>query len=382
MTRPEKGNEIRRLAKCAQNFDLQKTLDKQIGGANDLVLYGAGNYGRNMANYIKASGRYNVKCFLDRNAEKMPEYLGFPVYKPDDERLSADFRKDALVIFSLMLPFQKEYDEIEEKLCLLGYTKFANGNYFFGLGLSYDKESIVDRRQFAEEAEDIALAFDLMTDEHSQNVFLEIFKAHAEIKYDIPEQSPNMTQYVNVNIPFRYKYHSFVDVGAFTGDTLENLVEHYKLKQYIAFEPDMGSYAKLSLTAEKLCKNIDKVILFPMGLSDKHEFLRFSAHGSGSSKADESGEQITQTARLDDLLKGYDELMIKMDIEGAEISALNGAKQIITGTKPDLAICVYHRISDMWRIPLMLKDWVPEYSFYLRSHYSGTLETVLYTTVV
>jgi len=144
----------------------------------------------------------------------------------------------------------------------------------------------------------------------------------------------------------------------------------------------MGSYTKLSLAAEKLCQNVGSVILLPLGLSDKNEFFRFSAFGGMDSKMDESGEQIIQTVRLDDLLKGYDGLMIKMDIEGEEISAINGAKQIITGTKPDLAICVYHRISDMWRIPLMLKEWAPEYSFYLRSHCCGTIETVLYATVV
>jgi len=382
MTRLEKRNEIIRLAREAKKFDLQKALDEGLDGEKDLILYGAGGVGRNIANLIKTSGRYYVKCFLDRNADKKPEYLGFPVYKPDDVRLSADFRENALVILSLMLPLQKDYDEIEGYLRSLGYKKFSNANYLLGFGLSYDKEGGVDRKRFAEEAEEIASAFDLMTDEHSEDVFLQIFKAHAEIKYEIAQQSPNMTQYVDVNVPFRFKYRFFIDVGAYIGDTLLDLVKYHNLEQYIAFEPDMGSYAKLSLTAEKFCKNIVKVILFPIGLSDDHEFLRFSALGGGDSKIEEFGEQIVQTARLDDILKGFDRFMIKMDIEGEEISALNGAKQTIIGTKPDLAICVYHRISDLWRIPMMLKAWVPEYSFYLRSHYVGTIETVLYATAV
>jgi len=383
MTRLEKRNEVLRLASEAQNFDLFKALDEQLSGASDLILYGAGNAGRDIVNFIKScGGGYTVKCFLDRNADKMLEYLGFPVYKPDDARLSADFREKTMVILSLRLPFQKDYDEIEEYLRSLGYKNFANANYMFGLELDYDEEGGVDRKRFAEEAEDIALAFDLMTDEHSDNVFLEVFKAHAEMKYKIPEQSPGMTQYVDVNIPFRFKYRFFVDAGAFTGDTLEDLVKYHELEQYIAFEPDMGNYTKLSLTAEKIHKNIGKVIMLPIGLSDKNGFIRFSALGKENSQIDKFGEQIIQTIRLDDLLKGYDSLMIKMDIEGAEISAINGAKHIITETKPDLAICVYHRISDLWRIPLLLKAWVPEYSFYLRNHYIGTSETVLYATVV
>jgi len=281
-----------------------------------------------------------------------------------------------------MLPFKKDYDEIEENLRSLGYKKFFNANYLYGFGLDYDKDGTGSREQFAKEVEDIVSVFDLMTDEHSEDVYLKIFKAHAEMKYNIPELSPNMKQYVDVNIPFRFNFHSFVDVGGYTGDTLKDIVKYYNLKQYIAFEPDIGNYSKLLLTAEQLGKNIGKAILLPIGLSDKNEYVRFFALSGGDSKIDELGEQIIQTVRLDDILKGYNGLMIKMDIEGAEISALNGARQIITETKPDLAICVYHRISDMWRIPLMLKKWVPEYSFYLRSHYSGTLETVLYATIV
>lgn len=95
-----------------------------------------------------------------------------------------------------------------------------------------------------------------------------------------------------------------------------------------------------------------------------------------------SGSTVVQVMRLDDILKGYDRLMIKMDIEGAETVVLEGAKNIITNTAPDLAICVYHKDMDMWRIPLMLKEWVPEYKFYMRNHYLNAYETVLYTTAV
>ena len=69
---------------------------------------------------------------------------------------------------------------------------------------------------------------------------------------------------------------------------------------------------------------------------------------------------------------------IKMDIEGSEIPALRGAKEIIETQKPKLAICVYHKPEDIWEIPELILDYVPEYRLYLR-HYSITYtETVLY----
>ncbi|GHV47002.1 hypothetical protein FACS1894204_09750 [Synergistales bacterium] len=67
-----------------------------------------------------------------------------------------------------------------------------------------------------------------------------------------------------------------------------------------------------------------------------------------------------------------------MDIEGAEPGALEGAKKIIIQDKPDLAICVYHAIEHYWTIPLMLRSWVKEYKFYLRTYSFGGFETVLY----
>lgn len=51
-------------------------------------------------------------------------------------------------------------------------------------------------------------------------------------------------------------------------------------------------------------------------------------------------------AQLDTLLKNQKINTIKMDIEGAEIEALEGAKHLINEYHPNLAVCVYHRKND------------------------------------
>ena len=70
-----------------------------------------------------------------------------------------------------------------------------------------------------------------------------------------------------------------------------------------------------------------------------------------------------------------------MDVEGAELKSLVGARNTIIKNHPRLAICVYHKISDVYEIPEYILSIVPEYRFFLR-HYNAThhWETVLYAS--
>ena len=71
--------------------------------------------------------------------------------------------------------------------------------------------------------------------------------------------------------------------------------------------------------------------------------------------------------------------LIKMDIEGAELSALKGGFDTIKKHRPQLAISIYHDLStDFVKIPLYLKETLENYKFTI-GHYSPRLcETVLY----
>ena len=59
---------------------------------------------------------------------------------------------------------------------------------------------------------------------------------------------------------------------------------------------------------------------------------------------------------------------IKMDIEGAERYALEGAKETIAKWKPCLAICIYHLPDDPAVIRAIIENIRNDYSFYLTSH--------------
>jgi hypothetical protein len=70
---------------------------------------------------------------------------------------------------------------------------------------------------------------------------------------------------------------------------------------------------------------------------------------------------------LDELLGADQATYIKLDVEGAELPVLAGAKKQLAG-RPKLFVAAYHHDRDLWEIPLALWAAQPEYKLYLRKH--------------
>ena len=80
---------------------------------------------------------------------------------------------------------------------------------------------------------------------------------------------------------------------------------------------------------------------------------------------------------MDDTLVSF----IKMDIEGSELSALQGAARTIRRDRPLCAISAYHRPGDVIVLMQYLKSLVHEYKFAVRHYSNVDTETVLYAFV-
>ena len=57
-------------------------------------------------------------------------------------------------------------------------------------------------------------------------------------------------------------------------------------------------------------------------------------------------------------------------IEGMELEALRGAKEIITKNKPVIAACAYHLPTDLYELPMYLKNISEEYEIFYRKYAS------------
>lgn len=173
----------------------------------------------------------------------------------------------------------------------------------------------------------------------------------------------------------------FVDAGAFDGQTSAMFAQWAETyKKIFVLEPDPQNRKKCLKTLEDADAEYE---MLPFGAWDKRGQLSFdsglngASHVSGS-RPETIEKQITiQADKLDNLI--HEKVtFIKMDVEGAEMNALKGAEKMIKKNKPKLAICVYHNKEDIWEIPKLILNYVPEYKLYLR-HYSMTKdETVLY----
>jgi hypothetical protein len=69
---------------------------------------------------------------------------------------------------------------------------------------------------------------------------------------------------------------------------------------------------------------------------------------------------------------------IKLDVEGAELDSIRGARESILRFKPKLAISLYHKPNDIFELILYVKDKFPFYSLHLDHYTIHGEETVLY----
>lgn len=173
------------------------------------------------------------------------------------------------------------------------------------------------------------------------------------------------------------KNEVFLDCGCFDGRT-SVLFERYCDGGYdriIAFEPSPINYERCLL----VLKDYPNTTIISSGIDMNPGQINFSANLGGSSRINLDSDLTVPVTTLDIECAHERVTFIKMDIEGMELRALQGAKEIIKNNKPKLAICVYHELEDIYTIPEYLLSLCGDYKFWLR-HYSvgHSEETVLY----
>ena len=169
---------------------------------------------------------------------------------------------------------------------------------------------------------------------------------------------------------------TYVDGGSYDGDTIRTFIDRVdgKFADVYAFEPDPVTFAKLTQNF----RDEPRVHPIHAGLYSHGGSLHFRDDASRGAIFAADGDIEMPVTTIDEVLGDRPLTYVKMNIEGAEIDALQGGRKAIRKWRPRLALSVYHRASDLWRIPQLVLELDPGYKLYLRQHDGGIIETVLY----
>ena len=193
--------------------------------------------------------------------------------------------------------------------------------------------------------------------------------------YEFRPEQQYFEDFLNIN------NEVFVDGGGYHGETaIECLTRYPDTQKVLFFEPDPENVIK----AKRHLAPYSQVEVFALGLSDQEALLQFNA-GDGASAAfvEQTNGQSSANGSSQIKVTALDAVtthasFIKLDLEGWELKALQGAKQNLIDNKPKLALGLYHSPKDMCTVFEWLEQHAPGYRYRLRHYTQSWTETILY----
>lgn len=317
-----------------------------------IVLYGMGNGADRILDELERLGVKASGVFASDDFVRGQNFRGYTVekYSVLEQRLGE---------MIILVAFGTQRREVIDNILLLSQKQelYSVDVPVFGEG--------VFNLDFAESnIEKIEKVYSMLCDEKSKEVYESIinFKLSGNIQYLLDCQTEPSEAYKDV-----LKLGTgevYMDLGAFTGDTVEEFINNVgEYRRIYAVEPDKRSFKRLCDNAEGL----SDIELFNNGISDKNETLFFAMKGGRNSNATTKGKAV-EALSVDSLLGGKEVTYIKFDVEGCESKAIMGAKNTIAEYKPKMLVSAYHRVEDIFSLPLEVAEIRKDYKLAIR-HY-------------
>ena len=227
-------------------------------------------------------------------------------------------------------------------------------------------DNIWDKDYYIQNREDIERAYEIFADSSSKDVFEKIikFKLSGELEYLLSSFSDKDEVFCNI---LKLSHNeSYLDLGAYRGDTIDELLGYTNGScEYItALEPDRKTFAKLKAHTA----GMGNIRLYRMGIWSDDMDLPFDGSLGRGSGIRKDGSEMLAVTKIDTLYKRRRLTYLKMDVEGCERQAIIGGIQTLQRDRPKLNIAVYHRSEDIFSIPLLIHDILPGHRLYLRQH--------------
>jgi len=341
---------------------------------NKLVLYGAGHKGREILRILQAGG-HTVDAFVDQS--RLDEVDGVPVFQPDDPQV-ADFAREGSTALVCVFHCAVDPLAIQNLLAAKGFSRvvgMAELRQHHPLGETYWLGESAHMTPPASVARNMWLRLE---DSASRTTLANAIALRRTLDPRHLRHVSAFDQYAPARVPTPRTLLRFIDGGAYDGDTLMGLAKAgCTFDAVMAYEPDAENFKRLAVNVAAGDFGAD-LTLFPCGLGSHTEQVRFRSQGLSSSSISRDGDAIIQVVAFDECAPRFRPSYVKLDIEGAEAAALRGMARTIQSSRPALAVCIYHKPTDLWEIPQLIDDLLPDSALYLRAHAWNGFDLVFY----
>ena len=187
--------------------------------------------------------------------------------------------------------------------------------------------------------------YDKLGDDESRKVLYEIIRCSAENDCYTIKQGNQFDKYWEC---YSHKDDEvWVNCGSAAGDTIVKFLYHgFAFKKIYAYEGSESVYKDLTECLNLLPDEIRRKI------ESNNSYLGINDVGNN----------------FDNTFKNIPVTLINMDIEGAEMGVLQGAKELIKEKRPVLSVCAYHKATDLLDIPRLINGVADDYVFFVRKY--------------
>jgi len=341
------------------------SIDEQLAN-RQLIIFGASSGGIYLKNYLGSRG-YVINYYCDNDEKKWGTLIeGIEVIRPYD----LINLKQGNIFVCIASNWARE---IALQLKQMGIEYLDLTNWSDRWKASFDTELINNNFGLIEKT------YRLFDDQYSRACYQSVLKYRLTMKPELLCLS-DYEQYFHPLVKPE-EDEVIIDGGAFDGITalrfslaLEGNCTIY------SFEPELRNWKALQ---DRIAKHgLTQVKAVKLGLwnQDSHSYINNDSNSGLGFYVDENGTQRIGLTSIDSFVNRESIIpdLIKLDIEGSELKALQGAVDILKRYRPKLITSVYHKPGDLWEIPLYINSLDCGYRFYLGHHSQNITETVLY----
>ena len=341
----------------------QSVWERLRNSSEPIIMYGTGNGADKVLDILESMGVSIDGVTASSGFVRERLFRGFPV-KP------IEFFEEKYDSFTVIVTFGSSIPDVME-----GIYNLSERHTVLVPCVPVIGDEICDKAFLEKNLEKLEKAYSLMADEVSKNVFKGYYEFvfSGELKY-LKEITTDENE-VYERIISLNSSETFIDIGAYRGDTVEGFVKRVngKYEKIIAAEPDKKTFNKLLLNCEGL-ENFTAVNCAVTGFDGE---IGFSQAGGRQSAV--GGNDVIKSMSLATLCDGAEPTFIKIDSEGCEKEILVGGKAILAEYKPKLNVAAYHKFEDAFELALLINEANPDYKIYLRHHpYIPAWDTLIY----